>query len=98
MKYAFGLNRESRLSEYDVQVLLEDSSDLVWVECPDVSDLDACVAEIPITEKSASASNFELCGEVVLVKSTAVPWAYRNVRSGMSGEVARINAVCRAET
>lgn len=93
-KYAFGLNRDSRLTEFDVQLLLADVVDLSWTSCENVAELGSCVSGIQSTVKTVNADNFELCGDIVLVKSTAVPWAYRNTRSGMPGEVTSMSVVC----
>lgn len=94
LKYAFGLNRDSRLTEFDIQLLLSNLDDDLWSSCEDVSEIESCIADTQVIEKTIFADNFELYGDIVLVKSVPVPWAYRNIRSGMPGEVVRINVEC----
>lgn len=93
---AFGLSREGRSQGVETALLIGDENADAWVECssPDLAVCsDELIAAEPVKLDNAVPSP-TICGEVVIVQSIPVSWAYRNhteqtsiAQSGLHAEV-----------
>lgn len=79
-EYAFGMNRESRLTEFDTEgISAAAGDDVEWFECSSF-DHSECIEEAegerePV-EVSTSGWDLRLCGPVALVKEEPVPLSF----------------------
>ncbi|GAA1471666.1 SdpA family antimicrobial peptide system protein [Corynebacterium felinum] len=97
LQYFFGLNRSARLTEVDTELLTNLIPEQNWKECDNVTHFEKCVPESPSITIDNPTTNPQICGDIVMTKSEPVPWAYRNLRDGMPGQVVKLNAVCHSE-
>jgi antimicrobial peptide system SdpA family protein len=97
LRWAFGLNRESRLTEFDVQTVLAQVDDSWWRECSRTESDSRCLADTPIHEVSAAGHDLRLCGEVGLVRREPVPWAYRDHLDRTDGQSLRLLVSCQEQ-
>jgi antimicrobial peptide system SdpA family protein len=88
---AMGLSREGRSQGVENALLLAEAQADSWVECSSPS-LDACADDLiaaPQVKVENVVPSPSVCGDVVLVQSTPVSWAYRQhtelVRTTQSG-------------
>jgi len=76
----FGLSREGRSQGIEVALIMTSLPDADWVEC-DSPALESCSSDLARSTSHAvdnAVPSPSLCGEVVLVESTPVSWAYRD--------------------
>ncbi|WP_309067464.1 SdpA family antimicrobial peptide system protein [Microbacterium sp.] len=95
LRWAFGLNRESRLTEFDVQTVLAQVEDDWWQECSKSASDSQCLDNTPAHEVSAVGHDLRLCGDVGLVRREPVPWAYRDYLNRTDGESIRLLVSCQ---
>lgn len=93
-RYFFGLNRESRLTEFDVQALTNVVSEQEWINCEDTSDFEQCIKNEVPHSMIVKQYDPKLCGLTVITKSPPIPWAYRNSITGMPGKVLYLDVQC----
>ena len=76
----FGANRKSRAQGAEVALLLEDVEQKQWHECSGGAEacIDAHETEAPLPVKNVSPEP-TVCGQVLLVEQTAIPWSYRDL-------------------
>ncbi|WP_084500932.1 SdpA family antimicrobial peptide system protein [Actinomyces slackii] len=97
-RYAFGLNRESRLTEFDIQALIAETGEQDWIDCRNVSKFRSCIeGEIP-TSITVTQYDPRLCGLIAITESQPIPWAYRNSTIGMPGKVLYLNVECNTSS
>lgn len=94
-KYLFGLNRESRLTEFDVQTLVAEAEKSWWTECPSSSNDQECLDRAASHSIAVSGYDLRLCGEVGLLRREPVPWAYRDFYEKSSGSSLRLTVECK---
>ncbi|AYD89974.1 SdpA family antimicrobial peptide system protein [Actinomyces lilanjuaniae] len=92
-RYVFGLNRESRLTEFDIQEIIGLSADDDWVGCENVSKFESCLEGASTTTMMVGKEN-QICGSVAIVEAPPVPWMYRKHLNGMPGRVLFVNTIC----
>lgn len=90
----FGLDRTSRLQEFDVSALTRDLEASDWTPCDNVSNLTNCGEIASIKSRESPSGSFELCGRYLVTKAQPVPWSYRHLRSSMPGEAVIIDVGC----
>lgn len=93
-RWAFGLNRESRLTEFDVQTALANAADDWWQDCARTDTDTECLADSPSHAVTAYGHDLRLCGDVGLVRREAVPWAYREFQKRTDGSSLRLEITC----
>ncbi|WP_396644353.1 SdpA family antimicrobial peptide system protein [Microbacterium sp.] len=94
LRWAFGLNRESRLTEFDVQTALAEVDESWWQDCPrDRGDAHCLSATAPRAVASVG-HDLRLCGEVGIVRREPVPWAYREYIERSAGQSLRLTVAC----
>lgn len=76
----FGADRGSRAQGVEVALLLDGVDTKQWAKCS--SDVDRCLSKSegaePITVDNVSPQP-TVCGDVVLIDQTPVPWSYRDI-------------------
>lgn len=81
-KYAFGLSRMSRAESIDINILFGATDENTpWTECPPAT-LSSCLEALsPETKVRVSPVIYEpICSsEVVLIRETPIPFAYRDL-------------------
>lgn len=97
LRWAFGLNRESRLTEFDVQTVLEQVDDDWWRDCSRSESDSQCLGDAPTHRVSATGHDLRLCGEIGLVRREPVPWAYRDYLDRTDGESIRLLVSCKEQ-
>lgn len=90
----FGLDRTSRLQEFDISALTSDLEASEWIHCGDVSDVPNCANIAKVKSIDRPSGSFELCGRYLVTRAEPVPWSYRNLRKGMPGEAVIIDVTC----
>ncbi|MBT9607823.1 SdpA family antimicrobial peptide system protein [Microbacterium sp.] len=93
-RWAFGLNRESRLTEFDVQTALAEVDDSWWQDCPRQSDDAQCLTDAVPRAVASVGHDLRLCGEVGIVRREPVPWAYREFVDRSAGQAIRLTVSC----
>lgn len=95
-RYWLGLNRESRLTDFDVQSLTTQIEEEWWSTC-DQADATSCFAADPTAHPvTVVTADPRLCGPVALVSEPPVPWAYRDLRDHMPADWVVLNVKCEA--
>ncbi|WP_162621784.1 SdpA family antimicrobial peptide system protein [Microbacterium suaedae] len=79
-QYAFGANREGRLTEFDVEGVVSGAEGTPeWVSCGTVSELD-CIAQTlesgPILASNVAGYDLRLCERIALIREDPVPLSY----------------------
>ncbi|MDN6122648.1 MAG: SdpA family antimicrobial peptide system protein [Brevibacterium sp.] len=92
-KYAFGLDRTSRLTEFDVQLASENLPDEAWTECAGL-DIESCAGDASQVDVTVSGYDLRLCGDVVLASTTPQPWAYRGQYEVTPDKIALLDISC----
>ena len=93
-RYIFGLNRESRLTEFDVRALTNAVDEQGWIDCEDTSKFERCIKNEVPHNVVIKQYDPKLCGLTVITRSPPIPWAYRNATTGMPGKVLYLNVQC----
>ncbi|MDO5099396.1 MAG: SdpA family antimicrobial peptide system protein [Corynebacterium sp.] len=93
-EYAFGLDRSSRISEFDSDLIMNAVSEENWIECDNVSAYAGCFQGVTPFNLPNPTQNNNLCGEISITKAPPVPWSYRGLREGMPGKVLYLDLSC----
>lgn len=93
-RWAFGLNRESRLTEFDVQTALAEVDESWWLDCPRGDDDAACLTASAARPVASVGHDLRLCGEIGIVRREPVPWAYREFVERSAGQALRLTVAC----
>ncbi|WP_164878204.1 SdpA family antimicrobial peptide system protein [Microbacterium enclense] len=94
LRWAFGLNRESRLTEFDMQTALAEVDESWWRDCPGRHDDAECLSDTAPRPVASVGHDLRLCGEVGLVRREPVPWAYREYVERTAGQSLRLTVDC----
>lgn len=94
LKNWFGLDRTSRLQEFDVSILTSHLQSSDWVQCGNVRNVSDCAHRAHSTTIADPGGSSKVCGRYLVTRSDPLPWSYRNLRSGMPGEVVIVNVPC----
>lgn len=92
-KWAFGLNRTSRLGGIDVDRVMRKLDQAAWQRCDLGVDLAACAAKLKARTVEITDQPHSLCGDVTLAKVQPTPWAFRGTDSPIE-EVAVVRIQC----
>lgn len=87
----FGLDRSSRLQEFDVAALTSTLNDTDWTHCENTAEVMTCAEYANIKNIPSLQGSFTLDGRYLVTRAKPVPWSYRSLRSGMPGEVVIVN-------
>ncbi|MGO2663706.1 SdpA family antimicrobial peptide system protein [Mycetocola reblochoni] len=98
---AFGLNRESRLDEYDHSQLIGTAElDDVWAECTG-DDVDGCATAAMDSqgtqEWQVSGYDLRLCGDVLLLKREPIPLDYAGLDYDPTSWAIRADVACTVQ-
>jgi len=93
-RWLFGLNRSSRLTEFDLQLALEDVDDADWHECDRSLTDEECLASLDALPVQSAGFASRLCGEVGVVARPPVPWAFRHTTDRLDGRAVRLTVEC----
>jgi antimicrobial peptide system SdpA family protein len=97
-RYLMGANRESRLTEFDVSLLLEQSTTpLTWTPCaaPDIASCAASAAAAGTVSVLVQGYQLRLCGEVLLIREEPIPLAYAGLGYRPPKEAIRLDVTCQ---
>ncbi|HXH36200.1 MAG TPA: SdpA family antimicrobial peptide system protein [Plantibacter sp.] len=95
---AFGLNRESRLDEYDhSQVIGENDLDETWIDCTGGGPSEcasAAIEENGVQDWAVTGYDLRLCGKVLLVRQEPMPIDYAGLEYQPRTEAIRADVEC----
>lgn len=94
-KWAFGLNRTSRLGGIDVDRVMQKLDRDAWQRCELGMDLSACRNKLKTQTVTITDAPHSLCGDVTLAKVRPTPWAFRGTDSPVE-EVAVVRIQCES--
>lgn len=93
LKWAFGLNRTSRLGGIEVDRVLQALGREAWHRCEVGMDVAACRNKLDTQTVRITDEPHSLCGEVTLARKKPTPWAFRGTASPVE-EVAVVRIQC----
>jgi antimicrobial peptide system SdpA family protein len=93
-KWAFGLNRASRLGGIDVDRVIRKLDSDAWQHCEVGMSVSACRNKSAIRGVRVTDRTHSLCGEITLARMKPTPWAYRGTHSPVE-KVAVVSIQCR---
>lgn len=93
LKWAFGLNRASRLGGIDVDRVMEQLDRAAWRGCKVGTSVSECVNGLNSRHVRIKNDVHSLCGEITLVRKRPTPWAFRGTDS-RAEEVAAVKVRC----
>lgn len=98
LRYLLGLNRESRLTEFDLtQVMHNATTVLTWTPCAE-PEIDSCVASataagvVPVV---TYGYQLRLCGDVLIIRQEPIPLAYAGLGYRPPMEAIRFHVTCQ---
>lgn len=98
LRYLLGLNRESRLTEFDIVQLLQQSATVTtWTPCAE-PEVDSCVASataagvVPVV---TYGYQLRLCGDVLIIRQEPIPLAYAGLGYRPPMEAIRFHVTCQ---
>ncbi|MGR0158441.1 SdpA family antimicrobial peptide system protein [Paenarthrobacter nitroguajacolicus] len=76
----FGVSRDGRAQGVEVALISGGSKPGEWSDCesPAIQECAAQVQETPEVSVSNPVSSPSVCGDVILIQTTPVPWSFRN--------------------
>lgn len=92
-RWAFGLNRASRLGGIDVERVLEELDRDAWRPCDVAATVSACSADLKPQRVRIKDAAQTLCGDVTLARKEPVPWAFRGTNAPIE-QVAAVEVEC----
>lgn len=92
-KWAFGLNRASRLGGIDVDRVMQLLDRDAWHSCQVGMDVTTCRNKLHAESVQITADPHSLCGEITLARRKPTPWAFRGTDSPIE-EVAVVRIRC----
>jgi len=93
LKWAFGLNRTSRLGGIDIDRVMQKLDREAWHRCEVGMDLAACRSDLDTQTVRITDEPHSLCGEVTLARMRPTPWAFRGTDSPIE-EAAVVRVQC----
>jgi antimicrobial peptide system SdpA family protein len=87
-RWAFGLNRTSRLGGIDVDRVIEKLDRDAWRPCHGAATVSACSADLKPQRVRIKDATQSLCGNVILARKEPVPWAFRGTKAPIEQVVA----------
>lgn len=92
-RHVFGLDRSSRLTEFDVEIVSEELPDGTWMEC-NYAPLEECALTASSVDISTTGYKLRLCDEILLARFEPIPWAYRGQYENTPESIALVNVEC----
>lgn len=92
-RWAFGLNRASRLGAIDVDRIIERLNRDAWRPCSTGASVLACGAGLERQRVRITNDAQILCGDVTLARQEPVPWAFRGTEAPFE-KVAKVEVRC----
>lgn len=93
-RWAFGLNRASRLGGVDVDRIIEKLDRDAWRPCDIATNVSACSADLEPQRVRIKDDAPSLCGDITLAREEPVPWAFRGTKAPIQ-QVAAVEVECR---
>lgn len=93
-KWAFGLNRASRLGGIDVERVMRKLDPEDWRRCESGLSVTTCGEGLEHQSVRVTNELNSLCGKITLARERPVPWAFRGV-DPLIEEVAVVEVQCR---
>lgn len=92
-RWAFGLNRGSRLGGIDVDRIIEKLDPGAWRPCDVSASVSACSRDVELQAVKIKDEAQSLCGNIILARKAPVPWAFRGTDSPIE-QVAAAKVEC----
>lgn len=92
-RWAFGLNRASRLGGIDVDRVMQKLDPDAWHRCDVGMSVGACSKELGARHVRITEDVHSLCGAITLARKKPTPWAFRGTNSPVE-KVAVVRVQC----
>jgi antimicrobial peptide system SdpA family protein len=94
LRYWFGWNRESRLTDFDLEPIRDLIPRNEWIPCSRTQTDAECLGEARVRRVASTATQQRLCGFVGIVARPPVPWVFRHQVDRMPGAAVSLDVRC----
>jgi len=94
--YSFGLNRQARKIQMEYSIVTTQMDSLQWIPFKgSIDSLSRFAITLPARNADSKSFDPKLCGEVIVVKTKIIPWAWAKFDSVyMPSKVMKLYVIC----